>query len=151
MLRASCPTHCSNGLWNSTNGWKTHNLLGKPGSVLSCQSISCCSEGTSCVSHCAHCLWFCHWASVERAQLHLPGTIPWDVYRHWWDSSELCLLQAEEPQLFRYFLKGRMLQSLQLCDTLLVSSIFISLLFWRTGSNTPSVASPVLITLAQTL
>lgn len=35
MLRASCPAVCPNGLRNSANGWKTHNLPGQPGSVLS--------------------------------------------------------------------------------------------------------------------
>lgn len=41
-----------------------------------------CSEGASCVSVCAHCLFSWCWAPLKRAWLHLPCTSPVRPFRH---------------------------------------------------------------------
>lgn len=68
------------------------------------------SERTSCVSECAHCLWSCHCAPLERAWLPPHCTLPSDIYTHK-VLLEPTLLQAELFQLVQPFFI-EMLQSL---------------------------------------
>lgn len=40
------------------------------------KNVTLCLGGPSSVSICAHCLLFCHWASLRRIWLHLLCTLP---------------------------------------------------------------------------
>ena len=84
--RASCPGPHPDGFWLSPI---YSHLSGQPVPVLSHphskKVVSWCSEGTCCVSVCAHCLWSCHWAPWKRAWLPLLCTLPSGSYIHWWD------------------------------------------------------------------
>lgn len=45
-------------------------------SLSQCRNVSWCSERTSCVSGCAHCVWFCHWAPLKKTWLCPLCTFP---------------------------------------------------------------------------
>jgi len=60
-------------------------------------SASWCSNGTSCVPVCAHCLLSWHWASLQRVSLHSLRTHPSGIYRHWWDPLSLIFYRLSSP------------------------------------------------------
>ena len=67
-------------------GRRLHRLSGQPAvPVLSHphSNVSLYSDGVSCVSVYAYCLWPCHWAPLKRAWLPLLYTLPSDIYLHW--------------------------------------------------------------------
>lgn len=49
------------------------------------RSASRCSDRTSHIPVCAHCLLTWHWEPMKRAWLHLLCMLPSGMYRHWWD------------------------------------------------------------------
>jgi len=58
-------------------------LSGQPVPVLiHLHSVSQCSEGTSCVSVCAHYLLSCYWAPLKRAWFHPLYTLSSDICIH---------------------------------------------------------------------
>lgn len=57
-----------------------------------------CSEGASCASLCACCLWSWHRAPLNRVWLCLPCALPLGIYGHWWDPPKTLLLRAEQAK-----------------------------------------------------
>ena len=82
---------------------------GQPVPVLRHRTAQqCCLvlRGSPCSPACAHCLLFWLWAPLNRAWPL--GTLPSDIYRHWWDPPEPHLLQAECP-ISQHIFIGEML------------------------------------------
>lgn len=98
------------------------------------------SKGTFCVPVCVHCLFFWHWASLERVWF-----LPLGIYTYWCNSPwtfSMLSSPSSEPSLTR-----KVLQSLHhLCGPLL--DFPVSCLFCnggpRTGHSTQSEVSPVM-------
>lgn len=105
-------------------GGRCHDLSQQPAPGLGHPSqwkgVSLCSEGTSCVSRCAHCLRVCHRQPLKRARLSLFHTLPLGVYTHWWELPWGFFSPAEQSHLSQPCLRWEMFQSLnQLCGPLL--------------------------------
>lgn len=83
--RAGCPGPCPGGIWISPRMESLQPLRATCQCPAACttESVSWCSEGTSCVSVCAHWLWSCHWALLRRACLHPLCTLLSGIYAYW--------------------------------------------------------------------
>ena len=88
-----------------------------PGSLCQCsiictaQQCSWCSEGTSCVPICTHCLLSWHWALPEE-----PGSVLLSLFLQVildTDRIPLSLLQVEQFQLAQHLHQGEIFQPLQ--------------------------------------
>lgn len=84
------------------------------------KTVSWYSEGTSCVSVCAYCLWSWHWAPLKRVWLQPLYNLPTSSYTHW----EPFLLYADETS------------SLSLCSQEKCHSLFITLVALRWTTST---------------
>lgn len=145
---ADCPGPCLDWIWVSPrmetlpHPWAIWDSAWSPSQW---KGVSGCSEGTTCISPCAHCLWSCYWAPLEWAWLHPLCTLPAIISTCWEDPPEPSLLQGEQPQLFQPLLRKEMLWSLHhLYDPLLDSPVAPSLFCsreLRTRPTTPGVAS----------
>lgn len=88
--------------------WLTCASAWSPFQVKKC---SWCWDGTHCVSVCAHCLLYHHWAPLERTCICHFYTLPSGIYTHLWVRPEPSLLQAKQTQLFQPFLTQEMIQA----------------------------------------
>lgn len=103
------------------------------------KSVSWCSEGTSCVSVCAH----CHWAPLKRDSLHFLCTFP-SVSLHTLIRSSRIFTRLNSPSSLS-LLECEMLQSLNhLCGPLLDSLHYVhpSFLLGRQKLDTAVQAWP---------
>lgn len=99
-------------------GKRLYSLTEQP--LTQWKTVSWYSEGTSCVSVCAHCLWSWHWAPLKRVWLQPLYNLPTSSYTHW----EPFLLYADETS------------SLSLCSQKKCHNLFITLVALRWTTST---------------
>lgn len=99
-----------------TTSW---SKLCQGSAILTVKSSFWHSEWTSCVSVCARCLWFCHWALwKEPGSMLCASSFQVFICMMW--SLLTLLLQDEQSLLSHPFLLGEMLQFLYYLSSLLL-------------------------------
>lgn len=96
---ASCPRPCPFGFWMHS-GMETSQPLWHPVPVLCylhTEKFSWCSDGTSCVPVCTHCLLPSHWAPLRRAWPCLLCILPSGICGHPCNAPSLLFCRLSSP------------------------------------------------------
>ena len=106
--RAVCLVPCPGNFWRSPRR-RPHSLWVPVAALHNQHSTEVLPDGQReppCAPVCVQCLWFCHWAPLNRAWL------PSSIHGHRWELPGR-LLQAQQPQLSQLLLTAELLQALQ--------------------------------------
>lgn len=132
--RAVFPGPCPDTAFEYLHLWRILNL---PGKLCLCSvtlTVKRRLGGASCVSICAHCFWFCHWALLKSIQLCSLYAFSSGIYK----LNYICLslffsrLNSTNSLSLSSYVKCSCPSVISVALHWALSSSFISLLYWGT-------------------